>query len=181
MDTSAMSVTVTDTPPPPPVNIDPTAAFSKACTSLACTFDAGASSDSDGSIESYSWTFGDGSTAMGTLSNHTYSAAGPYTVELTVVDNEGAMDTSAMSVTVTAPPPPANITLTGERTKKGREATLQWNGATGNTVDVYVNGSFNGSTANTGSVKYKVNKQRSYTFEVCEDGSTDRCSNSLSL
>ena len=179
--TSAMSVTVTDTPPPPPVNIAPTASFSKACTSLACTFDAGASSDSDGSIESYNWTFGDGSTAMGTLSNHTYSAAGPYTVELTVVDNEGAMDTSAMSVTVTAPPPPANITLTGERTKKGREATLQWNGATGNTVDVYVNGSFNRSTANTGSVNYKVNKQRSYTFEVCEAGSTDRCSNSLSL
>jgi len=171
-------------PPPPPGNNNPSAVFSETCALLACTFDASASSDSDGSISSYRWDFGNGDATESTsaVSNHTYAAAGTYTVNLTVTDNEGATDTSSKTVTVTdSTEPPANITLTGERTNRGRTVTLSWSGASGNSVDVYVNGSLNGPTANTGDASYSVNKRRSYTFEICETNSRDRCSSPLGL
>ena len=44
----------------PPVNQPPTASFTSSCTQLDCTLDAGGSSDSDGTITSYAWDFGDG-------------------------------------------------------------------------------------------------------------------------
>lgn len=53
-------------------------------------FDATSSSDSDGSIASYSWDFGDSSGAgSGATPTHTYASAGPFTVKLTVTDNDG--------------------------------------------------------------------------------------------
>ena len=171
-------------PPPPPGNNNPSAAISETCARLACTFDASASSDSDGAISIYRWDFGDGDATESTsaVSNHTYAEAGTYTVNLTVTDNEGATGTSSKDVTVTdSTEPPANITLTGERTNRGRTVTLRWSGASGNSVDVYINGSLNGPTANTGGASYSVNKRRSYTFEICETNSRDRCSSPLVL
>ena len=106
--------------------------------------------------------------------------AGTYTVNLTVTDNEGATGTRSKDVTDSTEPP-ANITLTGERTNGGRTVTLSWSGASGSSVDVYINGSLNGPIANTGGASYSVNKRRSYTFEICETNSRDRCSSSLNL
>jgi PKD repeat protein len=147
-----------------------------------CTFDASASSDSDGDISSYRWDFGDTTESMLAVSNHTYGVADTYTVRLTVTDGEGATDTSSKTVTVTdSTEPPANITLDGERTNRGRTVTLSWSGASGSSVDVYINGSLNGPIANTGGASYSVNKRRSYTFEICETNSRDRCSSPLVL
>ena len=50
------------------------------------------SNDPDGSIASYSWNFGDGSSSTAANPSHTYSSVGNYTVTLTVTDNEGASD-----------------------------------------------------------------------------------------
>ena len=88
-----------------PANQPPTASFTKSCTNLACSFDAGASSDPDGSIASYAWDFGDG-TGTGQTATHTYSGAGTYTVTLTVTDNRGATDTASTTVTVAPNQPP---------------------------------------------------------------------------
>ena len=179
---SAQGCGGTPPPPPPPGNNNPSAAFSYTCTLLVCTFDASASSDSDGAISSYRWDFGDTTESMLAVSNHTYDVADTYTVRLTVTDGEGATDTSSKTVTVTdSTEPPANITLDGERTNRGRTVTLSWSGASGSSVDVYINGSLNGPIANTGGASYSVNKRRSYTFEICETNSRDRCSSSLVL
>ncbi|HEX3299679.1 MAG TPA: PKD domain-containing protein [Actinomycetota bacterium] len=53
------------------------------------TFTAVAS-DSDGTIASVSWDFGDGTTGTGTTVTHTYPGYATYTVANTVVDNGGS-------------------------------------------------------------------------------------------
>ncbi|MBY6210352.1 family 16 glycosylhydrolase [Microbulbifer agarilyticus] len=84
----------------PPGNNAPVAVFSESCTDLACTFDASASSDSDGSIAGYSWDFGDGNSDIGVTASNSYAAAGSYTVTLTVTDDQGASDTASKVVSV---------------------------------------------------------------------------------
>lgn len=56
---------------------------------LSVSFNASCSSDPDGSVVSYSWDFGDGSTGTGPTPSHTYWSPGFYTVTLTVTDNSG--------------------------------------------------------------------------------------------
>ncbi len=58
-------------------------------------FDASGSYDIDGEIVSYEWDFGDGTSAIGDLVEHTFGEAGIYEVTLTVTDN----DEAAASVT----------------------------------------------------------------------------------
>ena len=64
----------------PRPNQAPTAAFTSSCTNATCSFDGSGSTDSDGSVASYAWKFGDGSTGTGATPSHTYAAAGTYTV-----------------------------------------------------------------------------------------------------
>ena len=84
-------------------NQDPIAAFTPNNTSgtapLTVSFDASASSDSDGNIVSYAWDFGDGNTATGVNASNTF-AAGTYTVKLTVTDDDGATDETTQTITV---------------------------------------------------------------------------------
>lgn len=69
-------------------------------------FDAGASSDPDGTIDSYAWTFGDGGSASGAQSSHAYAVAGSYSAQLTVTDDRGATAAQAQGVTVGVVPDP---------------------------------------------------------------------------
>ena len=73
---------------------------------LSASFNASASSDSDGSITAYNWTFGDGATGTGVAPQHTYASAGSYTVRLTVTDNRGDTGSVTHTVSVTGSPPP---------------------------------------------------------------------------
>jgi hypothetical protein len=80
-------------------NVPPTANFGFATNALTATFTDG-STDSDGSIASRQWNFGDGSTSTATNPSKTYAAAGTYTVSLTVTDDRGGTATTTRSVTV---------------------------------------------------------------------------------
>ena len=85
---------------------------------------------------------------------------------------------------VTPPPPPppsGDIVLSGSRSSGGRVADLTWTGGSTANVDVYVNGSFNNTTTNDGAISFNVNKRTTYTFTVCEEGSTTACSNDVTL
>ncbi len=71
---------------------------------LVVAFDGSGSTDSDGTISTYAWDFGDGS-AVSNLQNptHTYNTAGNYTATLTVTDNDAATGTATVAITVTNP------------------------------------------------------------------------------
>ena len=55
------------------------------------TFSGGASTD-DGRITDYEWTFGDGNTGTGIVTNHTYTEVGQFNVTLKVTDDFGATE-----------------------------------------------------------------------------------------
>jgi PKD repeat protein len=71
------------------------------------TFNGHPSKDPDGTIVSYSWDFGDGSSGSGPLLQHAYSVKGTYTVTLTVTDNKGATGTDSITIKVVELPVPA--------------------------------------------------------------------------
>ena len=61
---------------------------------LYVLFNASGSTDDDGSIVKYAWSFGDGSTGSGSKLTHTYRSEGSYTVTLTITDNSGLTATT---------------------------------------------------------------------------------------
>nr|WP_193570669.1 PKD domain-containing protein [Halorubellus sp. JP-L1] len=63
-------------------------------------FDGSGSRDSDGSIASYGWDFGDGDTAASATVMHAFESVGEYTVALTVTDDDGASSSDSIAVTV---------------------------------------------------------------------------------
>src|SRR5690625_3335683 len=58
----------------------------------------------------FRWNFGDGTTATGEVPTHSFSTAGTYTVEFVASNRDGrATSTRSCTVTVVAPPAPAEI------------------------------------------------------------------------
>ncbi len=79
------------------LNAAPNARFSAKApsgfyTKAGINFNAGSTTDSDGTIVSYAWNFGDSTTGTGVTTTHSYTNAGNYTVTLTVTDDDGATD-----------------------------------------------------------------------------------------
>lgn len=119
------------------VNATPTAAFTPSASTTAIntaiTFDASTSADSDGSISSYSWDFGDGTAkGSGKIVSHSYTTAkaSAYNVTLTVTDNLGATATATKPITITATPKPdlvpSAVTLSSPTVAPGATVTVNW-------------------------------------------------------
>ena len=115
-------------PPVPVPNQAPTAAFVLSCVELECSFDASGSSDSDGTVDTFDWDFGDGTLLAdgGAAPTHTYVVDGSYNVTVTVTDNEGATDTTTNTADVADIPnvnPTADLTSTCEELQCVFDAT----------------------------------------------------------
>jgi PKD repeat protein len=88
-------------PPQPPVALfvySPTVPL----VNQIITFNGSASYDTDGTIVSWMWTFGDGGTASGEVVTHSYTSPGTYQVNLTVTDNNGLSGMKTEQITVYA-------------------------------------------------------------------------------
>ena len=83
-------------------NQAPNARYTWSCKNASCTFNGTSSSDPDGTISSYAWNFGDGTTGSGSTTSHAYAVKGVKNVTLTVTDNGGATGTRTCAVSATS-------------------------------------------------------------------------------
>ena len=98
--------------PPQVLNFPPTADGTAgepyvASFGTVIIFNGSRSYDRDGTIVSWHWSFGDGTTANGSVVKHNYTNPGTYVVTLIVTDNNGATDsytTKALSKPPNRPP-----------------------------------------------------------------------------
>jgi PKD repeat protein len=104
------SRTVTVTQPannPPVAVIDP-----PVCTNNSCQFNGKNSTDENKATLTYAWSFGTGAgTSTGPNPTKVYTAAGTYTVSLTVKDQWG-VSSAAATTQVTITEPPGNVAPT---------------------------------------------------------------------
>lgn len=180
--TASQSITVS-APNLPPIAVITTSATTGAAP-MAITFGSSGSSDPDGTISSYAWTFGDGTTGSGAQVNKTYSTAGTYTVTLRVTDNRGATATASTTIVVTANPATTlrvqSITLTKATTSRGKTITAvvkvtNLNGAAVSSVTVngrwsgLISGNTSARTGSAGTVSFtssRFNTSGTVTFTV---------------
>ena len=112
--THTEQITVTDRPLPPIARF--TATVDNATRSV--TVDGRASSDPNGNLMWFNWTWGDGSWTNGTraagfdVETHQYPANGTYTITLTVVDSTNLTGTASTDVDVQQPPLPPVASFT---------------------------------------------------------------------
>jgi PKD repeat protein len=175
---SSKQITVASAPNTPPV-----ADFSSSCSGLTCSF-TDRSTDADGTVTAWSWTFGDGASSTVQDPSHTYAAGGSYIVELTAKDNGDGTGAVSRQVSVTAPtpPPPISLTAAGRKVRGVQHADLRWSGAQSTSVDVHRGGVVITTTANDGVHDDNIGKKGAgtYVYKVCEAG-TSICSNSASV
>ena len=167
-------------------NIAPTAAFTSTTSFLDATFDAAGSTDTDGTIASYAWNFGDGTTGTGIRPSKTYKAAGTYPVQLTVTDDRGATARVSATVTVTAPPPneapTADFTIAGS----GRTGTFDASASkdVDGTVATYAWNFGDGKTGTGVRASHEYDRDGTYTVTLTvtdDDGATAKVERAVTV
>ncbi len=121
-------------------NTPPVAAITAVPTNgsapLEVNFDGSDSTD-DSDIASYSWNFGDGTTATGINVDKTFIYSGTYNVVLTVTANDGGTDTEAIEITSSGAPI-ANIVATPQIGDTPLDVSFDASGSSGdNTIVSY--------------------------------------------
>jgi len=162
---------------PQPALQNPSASFTNSPLSPevgeTVTFDASGSSDPDGTIVGYEWSFGDEATATGITASHSYSSAGTYTVTLTVTDNNGLTGTTTKSVTV-APheiepqAPSASFTSSPHSPEVGETASFDASGSSDpdGTIVNYIWDFGDGTTGAGKTATHSYDSEGTYTVTL---------------
>lgn len=174
---------------PPLGNQPPEAAFTatpdKGLPPLTVGFNASASRDSDGTLVSYSWDFGDGNNGSGVSASHDYAAAGSYLVTLTVTDNDGLTDTATKTVKATVLPV---ASFTATPTSGASPLAVSFNASASNDSDGNLVGyswAFGDGTTGSGvNVTHTYTTAGNYTASLTvtdNDGLTASASSAISV
>ena len=183
-DKDSQTKTIVVTTPP---NIPPVASISASGSGgivpYTVTLNGSSSTDPDGTIVSYDWDFGDGSTHATVASPpaHTYTAIGNYNAKLTVTDNRGGTNTATKVIAVVRVPnvpPTAAIQIVSATGTVPRTFTLSGSGSTDpdGTVASYAwdFGDGNTATGPTTSASYGVGGTYTITLTVTDnEGATN--------
>ena len=141
-------------------------------------FSSDGSSDPDGTIVSYAWNFGDGSSGTGASPTHTYMSEGTFTVTLTVTDDGGATGLASTTATITPAPVPPTANSGGPYTGTvGTAISFDGTGSSDadGTIAAYAWNFGDGGTANgpTPTHSYAVDGNFTVTLTVTDnDGLT---------
>ena len=163
-------------------NEPPAAKFAYQANVLTVTF-TDQSTDTDGTIASRSWDFGDGSTSTQASPVHTYAAAGTYNVSLTVTDDDGATHTKTTPVTVVVPialskgVPVTGLTATAGNSllytltvpAGASNLTFTMSGGTGD-ADLYVKFGSSPTDTSYDCRPFKSGNAESCTFPIAQEG-----------
>jgi PKD repeat protein len=141
---------------PPTAALDSSNSTAVAAPDQTVGFNGSQSAAEAGSIESYTWNFGDGTTPVTSDSptaSHTYASPGRYTATLTVTDDLGVSDTTAATEQVVVDQPDA--ALAGPTTTVAPDALASFNAGSSSdpegTITDYSWQFGDGATLNTGT------------------------------
>lgn len=114
--------------------VPPTANFSGSATSGNAPFTVNFTDQSTGNPTAWSWDFGDGGTSTAQNPSHPYTAAGTYTVKLTVTNACGADDEAKVNYVTVSDCTPGNVargkTATASSASSGDPASRAVDGNT---------------------------------------------------
>ncbi len=157
-----------------PRNLPPVASITvdkdKGPAPLTVSF-TGAGDDTDGTVVSYAWDFGDGSKSNDQNPVHTYNNADTYTAVLNVTDNDGAHGEADIEITVEAVEPEApTATIGTDKTSGDEPLTVAFTGtgtaAVGATIVSYHWDFGEGSTSDDQNPTFTFNAQVSDSYKV---------------
>jgi PKD repeat protein len=172
--TTVTVTTVKPPPSPPPPAQGPVADLSVPAQLIAgqpAAFQDG-SEPGSAPINSWQWSFGDGTTSTAENPTHVYAQAGSYTVKLTVADTNGKSDTDTQQVTVQAPQPPTADFFSDPEVVAGQDVAFTDDSSPGTTAIASWNWSFGDgatSTAENPDHRYSQTGMYTVTLTVTDD------------
>jgi len=139
-------------------------------------FSSDGSIDPNGTIQSYSWDFGDGNSSSEANPSHAYEDAGEFNVTLTVTDNDGAIGTDVTTANIDSAAASGDPIARGDTyaTAVGKELTVQLSRVSGvlyNDFDTDTSGKNIGNDGLTAVLIEGPSKALDFDFNVNGDGS----------
>lgn len=140
-------------------NRAPIPRFTTVISGLSVSVDASTSTDSDGTIVQYTFTWGDGNIRVlpTPLATHTYATSGTYRLSVSVTDNRGMKKTKSTSIPVSTVPTGIRVTSPGNQSAvsiTGAPVAVTWPAAvaSGGTAPYTIVYTVNGSPVVSGAL-----------------------------
>ncbi len=118
-------------------------------------FNAINSTDSDGQVVSWQWSFGDGQSDSGQSVKHVYNQPGEYILMLTVLDDRDGQGQATQKIIITAPQVEENI-LSLQVGLNNLQGTASDNFKLGERVYVTINAFLNGQSLKSGRLEINI-------------------------
>ena len=153
----------------------------RVCANTRVRFDGSGSTDTDGAVNAFAWTFGDGNTGSGETPGHIFGRPGTYTVSLTITgDAHGAcspLDSDTAEVVVVAAP---KLEIDGPERVAAGAATpfaVRLSDTGGGTAQVLHWDFGDGTTAEGAEVSHSWAEPGDYTLRLSAElsGGSDDC------